>query len=93
MSYKYQKGHPCERCPYKFNGNKPSCTMGGDPTNCVWRMYHKINGTKENIDMKAKVITKIEQNKIEKCIEKLISVGEARYGNDFGKEMRDKYEK
>lgn len=94
MSYKYPKGHPCEHCPYKFNVNKPSCTMGSNPKDCVWRMYHKMNGITEKIDMKTKLVHKIEPSKIERCIEKLINVGEAQYGPKFGEKLRSiAYEK
>ncbi len=88
MSYKYPKGHPCASCPYKFDVDAPSCTMGSNPKDCVWRMYHKITGVKENIDMNTKLVRNIEPSKIEQCIEKLINVGEAQYGPKFGQKLR-----
>lgn len=90
MSYKYPKGHPCFGCPYKFDVDVPSCTMGSDPKNCVWRFYNRMRGIEEKIVLKEKVATNTTKKKLDNCMEMLINVGEQKFGKAYADKLRRK---
>lgn len=91
MAYKYPKGHPCEKCPYKFDVDKPSCTMGANPRDCVWRFYQRMNGHTEPIKEVQIVNPKITRDRINDCIEMLINVSEEKFGKAYAEKLRRDY--
>lgn len=91
MGYEYPKGHPCEKCPYQFDVEVPSCMMGANPMTCVWRFYKKLLGGEENIVIEPRNTSNQRKKKLEDCMEVLIQVGEEKYGKSYGNYLRRNY--
>lgn len=93
MTYKYPKGHPCEGCPYKFDVDVPSCTMGANPRDCVWQFYRRMNGHTEPIKQMP-MVNPSTKKKLDDCVEMLINVGEQKFGKAYAERLRrNKFEK